>query len=578
VSEPRTSGPATSPGDRRRALLLAAGLAAAVAAVYAQTASFGFVNVDDPDYLTRNPQVLRGLGLDGLLWAFGFRASNWHPLTWLSHMLDVELFGLRAGAHHLVGAALHLANTLVLFRLLRLATGATGRSAAVAALFALHPLHVESVAWVAERKDVLSTLLGLLAALAYVRAVRRPGTLRLWPTAILLALALLAKPMLVTLPLLLLLLDFWPLGRLGDRGEGRAVTREALAARIREKLPLFGLSAASAVLTVLAQARGGAVVGLPAVGFPSRLANAAVSLAAYLRDAVLPTGLAWFYPHPANVQGGVPAQHIAISLALLAALAFLAARQARARPWLSFGFAWYAVALLPVLGLVQVGDQARADRYTYLPLVGVFVAAAWAAGELVERTRRPWAGPFIGVALSLGCIALAVPQVATWRDSLALHRHAVSVTERNWRAWQGLCDARSGAGDPAGALEACREALRIEPRVAEAWYGLGAAAGQLGRHQEAVGYFREATRLRPGHADAWYNLGTALGTLGRHADAIPCFREAVRLRPDDPRAWFNLAVADLAVGDREGALDVLRRLQALDPAGAAALARLLAQR
>jgi tetratricopeptide (TPR) repeat protein len=574
----REPPPASPPRDRRRALILAAGIAAAVLTVYAQAPSFAFVNIDDPQYVTENPHVLQGLTAGGLRWALGFRASNWHPLTWLSHMLDVELFGLDAGRHHLTGVLFHLLNTLLLFHLLRTVTGATGRSAVAAALFGVHPLHVESVAWVAERKDVLSAFFGLLAALAYVRAVRRAGPLHLWPVAVLFALSLLAKPMLVTLPLLLLLLDAWPLGRLGDPGGGRVVTRRVLATRIREKVPLLALSLASSALTLLAQAEGGAVAGLATVPLPARLANAVVSLAAYLRDAVLPVGLAAFYPHPALVFGGVPPLHVAASAALLVALGVVAARQARARPWLAFGLAWYAVSLLPVLGLVQVGDQARADRYTYLPLVGIFVAAAWGAAEIAGRTRRAWAGPALGGLAVAGCMALAVPQALTWRNSRALLEHAVRVTERNWKAWQGLCDARSDAGDQAGALAACSEALRIAPGAAEAWNGLGVATGRLGRHEEAIAHFRQAIRFRPGYADAWYNLGTAYGTLGRHADAVPCFREALRIRPDDPRAWFNLAVASLAVGDRGEAILIVRRLQGLDPARAAALARLLGSR
>lgn len=565
-------------GERGRALLFAAGIAAAVAVVYAQTASFGFVNLDDPQYLTDNFQVLRGLTAGGIRWAFGFRAFNWHPLTWLSHMLDAELFGLEPRWHHLVNVALHLLNALLLFQLFRMATGATGRSAAVATLFAAHPLHVESVAWISERKDLLSAFFGLLAALAYLRQVRRPGPLGIWPTAALFALALMAKPMLVTLPLLLLLLDAWPLSRLGDPVAGRAVTWPALLARIREKLPLLALSAASAVLTVMAQAEGGAVVGLEAVPLPARIENAVVSLAAYLRDAFFPVGLASFYPHPALVLGGVPPWQLAAAAVVLAALGLLAALQARPRPWLAFGLAWYAVSLLPVLGLIQVGTQARADRYTYLPLAGVFVALVWGAAECLERARLQRTGPALGVLASLACVALAVPQAATWRDGLSLHGHALSVTERNGKAWQGLCDARSRAGDPAGALEACREALRLEPRAAEAWDGLGVAAGLLGRHEEAVAHFREAIRNRPGLASAWYNLGTAYGALGRHAEAVPCFRESVRLRPDDPRAWFNLGVASLATGDRGGAVRIAAWLEGLDPTRAAALARLAGSR
>ncbi len=565
-------------GERGRVLLLAAGIAAAVVAIYAQTASFGFVNLDDPQYLTENHPVLRGLGAGGVRWAFGFRAFNWHPLTWLSHMLDVELFGLAAGRHHLVNVALHLANALLLFLLFRTATGATGRSAAVAALFAAHPLHVESVAWISERKDLLSAFFGLLAALAYLRQVRRPGRLGIWPTALLFALALMAKPMLITLPLLLLLLDAWPLGRLGDPAAGARVTWRGLAARIGEKLPLLALSAASAALTLMAQAEGGAVVGLEAVPLPARIENAVVSLAAYLRDAVFPVGLASFYPHPALALGGVPRLHLAAAAVAVAALAVVAARQARARPWLAFGLAWYAVSLIPVLGLVQVGTQARADRYTYLPLTGAFVAAVWGAAEILERARLQRAGPALGVLATLACVALAVPQAATWRDAVTLHQRAISVTERNEKAWQGLCDARSRAGDPAGAMDACREALRIEPRAAEAWDFLGVAAGLLGRHEEAAADFREAIRYRPDLFSAWYNLGTAYGTLGRHAEAVPCFRESVRLRPDDPRPWFNLGVASLATGDRDGVFQAAARLEGLDPARAAALTRLAGSR
>ncbi len=565
-------------GERRRALLLAAGIAAAVAVVYAQTATFDFVNLDDPQYLTENFQVLRGLTAGGIRWAFGFRAFNWHPLTWLSHMLDVEILGLVPGRHHLENAVLHLLNALLVFQLFRTATGATGRSALVAALFAVHPLHVESVAWISERKDLLSAFFGLLAALAYLRAARRPGPVNIWPTAVLFALALTAKPMLVTLPFLLLLLDAWPLGRLADPAEGKVVTWRALLARVREKLPLLALSAASAVLTVMAQARGGAVAGLEAVPLPARTANGVVSLAAYLRDAFYPVGLASFYPHPALVLGGVPPPQLAAATVVLAALAFLAARQARARPWLAFGLAWYAVSLLPVLGLVQVGTQARADRYTYLPLTGILVAVVWGAAECLERSRLQRAGPALGVLATLACTALAVPQAATWKDSLSLHGHAISVTERNGKSWQGLCDARSRAGDPAGAMEACRHALQLDPRAAEAWDGLGVAAGLLGRHEEAAAHFRQAIRRRPDLASAWYNLGTAYGSLGRHAEAIPCFRESLRLQPDDPRVWFNLGVASLATGDRDEALEIARKLQGLDPPRAAALVRLTGPR
>ena len=555
-----------SPRSRAVPLAVSALLLALVAVVYAQARAFAFVNLDDPQYVTANPAVLRGLHAEGLAWAFGtFHAANWHPLTWLSHMADVSLFGLDAGAHHLVSAALHALNAVLLFAFLRRATGATWRSAAVAALFAIHPLHVESVAWVSERKDVLSGLLFFLTLHAWLGWVRRGGAARYLAAAGLFALGLLAKPMLVTLPFVLLLLDFWPLGRLRAGGGGRR--GPVLAALVVEKLPLLALALASSVATWLAQESGDAVVALEAIPLGGRVSNALVSYVLYVSRTVWPSGLAAFYPHPALAEGGIPAWETLGAAALLCGLTAAAVRQRSRRPWLLFGWLWFAGMLVPVAGLVQVGAQGLADRYTYLPLVGLLVAAAWGAAEVVERLRLPrWAvaGAFGVVLVALG--AAAHRQAETWQDSLSLHRRALAVTERNWNAWNGLGDALSDAGRPAEAIPAYREALRLDPRLASAWNGLGAAQGRLGAPGEAIAPLQEALRLRPRYADAWQNLGTAWAALGQHARAAECFRSAVRLRPDDARGWTSLGIASLLAGDRRGLEESLEALRTIDPA------------
>ncbi len=543
--------------------------------VYAQVRTFAFVNLDDQQYVTSNPVVLRGLTWDGVAWAFGgFHAANWHPLTWLSHMADVTLFGADAGAHHAVNVALHALNALLLFGFLRRATGATWRSAAVAALFAVHPLHVESVAWVSERKDVLSGAFFFLTLHAWLGYTRRPGAGRYVAVAALFVLGLLAKPMLVTLPLVLLLVDAWPLGRLAPGAAGGSTPSRA-ARLVAEKVPLLVLAAASSIVTWLAQSAGGATASAEAIPLGGRVANAAVSYVLYLVRTVWPSGLAAFYPHPSLAGDGIPAWKTAGALLLLLAVTAAAVRERARRPYLLFGWLWFVGTLLPVIGLVQVGEQGLADRYSYLPLTGLLVAAVWGGAERLGRLRSPalaWgaaAAPILALALA------AHAQASTWRDSLALHGRALEVTERNWNAWSGLGDALADAGRPQEAIAAYREALRVRPRLATAWNGLGAAYGQLGAHAEAIAAFEEALRSQPGYADAWYNLGTAHGSLGRHARAAECFRAALRIRPDDARAWQNLGVASVLSGDLPGARESAATLRRLDPARAGALEALL---
>ena len=364
----------------RNELFIAFGLVAVTLTVYAQVMSHQFIILDDNLYIRENPIVNQGLTLTGIAWAFTtFHATNWHPLTWLSHMLDSQIFGLNAGGHLLVNALIHASNTLLLFLFLRRVTGAQWRSAIVAALFALHPLHVESVAWAAERKDTLSTFFGLLSLVAYARHVETPSWKRYALVAVALALGLMAKPMLVTWPFVLLLLDYWPLHRFQwQRATGTAGFVRALVPLVREKLPLFCLVAASMVITLIAQSHGGAVRTLVDVPVSLRLSNAVVSYAKYLFLTVWPSDLAVYYPFSHT---GVPLWQLVCAIALLGVITVLALRQASERPYLLVGWLWFVGTLVPVIGLVQVGGAAMADRYNYIPSIGLFVAVVFGLSE-----------------------------------------------------------------------------------------------------------------------------------------------------------------------------------------------------
>ncbi len=445
---------------RRLPLLLGAALALLTLAAYLPTLHNGFVNLDDGLYVTGNPHVQQGITGASVAWALTANvANNWHPLTLLSHLLDCQLFGLDAAGHHAMSLLLHLANVLLLFAVLRRLTGAVWRSAAVAALFAVHPAHVESVAWVAERKDVLSALFWLLAMAAYGRYARHPSLDRYLLVALAMALGLAAKPMVVTLPFALLLLDVWPLERLGLGWKRLTV----------EKLPLLALSAASSLVTLRYQRTSLAPLGLDP--WSLRLANAAVSYAAYLGKLLLPRNLAVFYPIPL----AIPAGKVAAAAALLAILTALAVRTARKAPWLLVGWLWFLGTLVPVIGLVQVGRQAMADRYTYIPSIGLFVAIVWGIAGLIGESSRRRAIIYKATAAAVAIALLAAGtwmQAGTWRDSVALYRHALAVTRDNYVAHLGLAKALVAKGDGAGAAEQYRAALALRPGLIEARAGL----------------------------------------------------------------------------------------------------------
>jgi tetratricopeptide (TPR) repeat protein len=494
-----------APGAASRSLLLVLLTLAALGGVGRN----GFINFDDDAYLTANPMVAGGLTPEGLAWAFTTtHAANWHPLTWLSHQLDVTLFGLEPGPHHLVGLAIHAANGILLFLVLTGATGAPWRSFLVAALFAVHPLRVESVAWAAERKDLLAALFTLLSLRAWLAHLRAPSGGRYAPALLLYALALLAKPMAVTFPFLLFLLDWWPLGRVrpGWRPWGRPGGGPPghLLYLVAEKFPFLLLATLAGAVTFEAQRSGGAMrVGLEA-GFPLRASNALLSWWRYLSTTAWPRDLALLYPLPEAVP---PWWHWGGALLALLAVTLLALRLSRRSPWLGAGWLWYLGTLLPVIGLVQVGAQARADRYTYLPLVGIGLAAAWvlaeAAGRLPPR-RLTLAG--LAAAILLVLAAVTRLQTARWRDSATLYRHTLAVTARNGIIHHQLANALAAGGDDREAVAHYRRVLAIQPLHVPTHNNLGASLARLGRTEEAAYHFRTALTLDPAYVPALLNL------------------------------------------------------------------------
>jgi tetratricopeptide (TPR) repeat protein len=534
------------------------------AAAYWPVRHHPFVNFDDPQYVTENAPVLEGLTWPGVKWAFTTgHAGNWHPVTWLSHMLDVELFGVDAGAHHAVSLFLHIVTTLLLFAVFVRMTGATGASAFVAAVFAVHPLHVESVAWIAERKDVLSGLCFVLTLWTYVSWVRRPTAARYLVMLACFAIGLMAKPMLVTLPFVLLLLDRWPLGR------GPSVS---------EKLPLFALATTSSIVTFVVQQQAGAVRTFDAVPFATRLANAVTAYVSYLWQAVWPVGLAPIYPYPAS-----PSPAIVLgAAAVLVAITWLAWQWRRERPYVPVGWFWYVGMLVPVIGLIQVGSQPIADRYTYLPLIGISIAIAWGVREIgAGWSRRDGAA---AGAIAVIAVAMAIAtraQVAHWESSIALWQYAASAVPGNYRAHTNLGHALAAERRLDEAIAQNREAIRIKPDYAEARNNLGSALLDAGKPGEALTHLHEAVRLSPRYVTAHNNLGLALAATGQTDEAIDHFTQAVRLNPRFAPAYGNLGVALAQRGRLDEAVSAFRESVRLQPAAAEAhqnLARALTDR
>lgn len=528
-----TSAEARTPASLHRTVVgIIVGLGLLIAAVYGQTASFDFVDLDDPLYVTENPEVVAGLTPATARSALTTgRAANWHPMTWWSHQLDVTLFGVDAGAMHLVNVAWHTVATLLLFGLLFDMTGAVWRSAWVAALFAVHPAHVESVAWIAERKDVLSTAFWFMTTWVWLRHTRRPRAVTYGAVLVCYAFGLASKPMLVSLPLTLLLLDVWPLRRLG-RG---------VRALLVEKLPLFALAAASSVITVIVQRQGGAVSGLDQLPLAERLSNAVVSYALYLWHLVWPVHLAVFYPYNTSLNP----MAVAGATLLLLAISVVAWSRRQTEPWLAVGWAWFVVTMIPVIGVVQVGTQAMADRYTYVPYVGLWMAVAWALGSpahTVARARILTAMALLTVVTSAW---LAHAQVGTWRNAETLWRHAVAVRPDSARSHNFLGVIHGNLGRHAEAAHHFKEALRLRPDGVEALHlvpNLAHALLNLGRAAEAEPLFRRAIVHAPERPELHHGLGLALIAGDKTTEAIAAWREAVRLNPDAEQTWSLLGL------------------------------------
>src|ERR1039458_3567957 len=481
-------------------------LASAVLLTYSRVLHFDFVTFDDPEYVTANPHVQVGLSLAGVAWAFGSSAAgSWFPLTWLSHMLDCDLFGLDAGWHHFTNVWMHALSTLLWFAVLKRITGARWKSALVAFLFGLHPLHVESVAWVAERKDVLSALFWVLTLWAYAGYVGRPGRSRYVLTLFLFCLGLMAKPMLVSLPIVLLLLDRWPFRR---------------GVRILEKLPFYAASIAVSVVTYLVHRNAGALASFEVVPVAARFENALVSYAVYILKMVWPVNLAVFYPC-SQVSMGAPA---VVAGMAIAAVTVLVLRALPRWPYLAVGWLWYLATLVPVIGLVQAGAQARADRFTYIPMIGLSIALVWGVSE------APEAWPPIRLALAAvvctACLPLTWLQVGYWWDSISLYQHAIAATTDNYVAHFNLASVLEARGNSAEAVAQLRETVRIRPYFATAHAELGQLLAGQGQPEEALGELQAAVRLKPDSADAHFRLGSVLGTLGRAGEAAEEFGQS----------------------------------------------------
>ncbi len=542
--------------------------------VFWPTRHYEFINFDDPNYVSANSIIQAGLTRDSVRWAFTtVHASNWHPITWLSHMLDCQLFGLDAGAHHLVNVGFHATNALLLFVLLWQMTGTTGRSAVVAGLFGLHPLHVESVAWIAERKDLLSAFFGLLTLLAYVKYVRSKNEIskpkvhasssrpwRWYVLALLLfALGLMSKPMLVTWPFVMLLLDYWPLARIQHLSlrlatgpsapkpakccperpvPETASNSAAIWPLIREKLPFFALTIGSCIITFLAQHRGGAVASLDLYPPGSRVMTAISAYFGYVKKTLWPAHLSIVYLPPDQWD----IVFVLCAALVVAAITAVVCLNAATRSYLATGWFWYLGTLVPVIGLVQVGNQSMADRYMYLPSIGLFIMITWTGWALLEKRPKGWTiAVSVAAAVGLSCAWTTVRQVRQWRDSETLLTHCLDVTKNNYIVHNNLGYALMQKGEFDNARPHFEEALRLRPRYADALVNLGVLLTREGHTAEALTCLRQAAQVSPNKAEVFGNLAGVLALEGRFEDAIEYYQQAIVSQPQPVEALNNLA-------------------------------------
>ncbi len=568
-------------------------LTIATLTVFWQVNHCDFNNYDDEHYVTENAHIQSGITLEGIRWAFTTgHLANWHPLTWISHMLDIQLFGLQPQWHHLTNLLFHIANTLLLFLVLYRMTKAHWESAFVAALFALHPLHVESVAWVAERKDVLSAFFWILTMGAYCYYVERPKLQRYLIAVLFFVLGLMAKPMLVTLPFVLLLLDYWPLKRFQqnksvqkigtvvnkpvsrDKQKGKSKRKPAIEKEVimekpadsgykwavirpllLEKVPLFALTLLSSIVTYIVQQQAGAVASFQKYPLSVRVANAFVSYITYIGKTVWPNDLAVFYPHP----GLLPTWQVFGAAFLLIAITITVIRAVKRFQYLAVGWLWYVGTLVPVVGIVQVGEQARADRYTYLPLIGLFIMATWGIPELLKNWRYRKEALFASstvVLLSLWIVTWS--QVGYWHNSITLFEHAMKVTDNNYIAYYSRGHAYTILGNYRQAIEDYDKAIEIHPVYEEAYFSRGSVYAILGNHKRAIEDFDKAIEIYPTNADPYVNRGNAFSRLGNNKRAIEDFDKAIEIKPKFAEAYFNRGHAYWQFGNKQQAFEDLK--------------------
>ncbi len=564
-------------GNKLYIALICVGLALATFVAFEQVRHNQFVNYDDGTYITENRRVKAGITFESVKLAFTtvHPSGNWHPLTSLSHMLDCHFFGLNPSMHHLTSLLFHIANTLLLFLIFKRMTGALWQSAFVAAAFALHPLHVESVAWVAERKDVLSGFFWMVTMLAYVRYTERPCFGRYLFVLLSFCLGLMAKPMLVTLPFVLLLLDYWPLNRLQRprQNEKDALPQAESVANfdfcssvwrlIAEKIPLFALAVVSSVVTFIVQNKAKSVWGTEILSLSLRIANALVSYIKYIGKMIFPTRLAVLYPYSRH---GFPAWQLIVCILILAVVSAFVIYMARRKGYLLVGWLWFIGTLVPVIGLVQVGAQSMADRYTYLPSIGIFIMVAWGAVELGAKWRYGKIGLATLAGVSLAVLLICTrTQVRHWQSSLTLCKHALEVTEDNFVMHINLGLALYSQGFVDEANSHYRQALQIKPGSPKAHNNLAVLLIEQGAMEEATKHCRQALRFRPDFADAHSNLGSALAKAGKLDEAIEHFHQALKIEPDHIGTHNNLGSALAIKGKLDEAVGYYRRALRLNP-------------
>ena len=547
-------------------------LVLSIIVVYYQVSTFDFINFDTPKYVYNNSHVKAGLTSKGISWAFTTTYfSNWHPVTWLSHMLDVQLYGLNPGRHHLTNLLLHITNALLLFGVLRRMTGDLWQCSCVAALFALHPLHVESVAWVAERKDLLSALFGLLAMGFYLRYVEGRGIGRYLLVILFFILGLMAKPMIVTLPFVLLLLDYWPLQRyqfqIVKKFDNATKQTDTIFFLVAEKIPLFIISAGSCLVTLYAQMAGGAVGSIDTYPLNLRISNALISYMSYIVKLIWPVKLAAIYPY----NWDLPVWQVWAACLSISGISWLSIKCYQSRPWFLVGWLWYLGTLIPVIGLVQVGTQAMADRYTYIPLIGIYLIIAWGLFDLLARWRYRKMG-FVAIVLAIVSVLMVVSwkQIGYWKNSVTLFKRAVDVTEANHMAYNNIGQGLLMTGKAGEAIKHFKKSLEINPRSAIAYFNLGLALSGQGRLKEALESCAEAVRIKPDFAEAYNCQGKTQLLLGMPDQAVLNYQQAIKIDPVYAEAYNNLGNALFRLGKHDKAFASYQQAISIDSAYAEA--------